>query len=397
MTTLTYGHPRRRGAPLLLLGVLLAGWVSVRAAVWESPFPTGMPEFDMTLAESDAVEVVLDPLASLPALPDVLQTVAFGPSFEGTNQTGGFGRGSWSDRPFPAEYRRVDMPRRSFSSDPGMAGGHFALFAAALADGRVSLGGSASFGRGQTAPGVPRAAPPPPGQGLAYTPPTQPDRWSFDAFSFYRAGSGGEAVSAGRVAIYGASQTGARVQYRFAPNSRRDPRAYLRAYQALIEGGETELAAGLSARPLGSVPVRAFAEVRLTDTPLFGRTVRPAAYVVTEFAPLRLPLDVALELYGGAGYVGGVAATPFADGQAVASREFVRFKALGKQPVRISLGGGAWGGVQSDAGRLDVGPTMRVDFDLGKVPARVSVDWRERVVGDAEPGSGVAATLSTQF
>jgi hypothetical protein len=31
------------------------------------------------------------------------------------------------------------------------------------------------------------------------------------------------------------------------------------------------------------------------------------------------------------------------------------------------------------------------------VPARVSVDWRLRVAGDASPGSGVAATVSAGF
>jgi hypothetical protein len=40
---------------------------------------------------------------------------------------------------------------------------------------------------------------------------------------------------------------------------------------------------------------------------------------------------------------------------------------------------------------------MRLDVTLGEVPARVSLDWRERVEGDAGPGSGIAVTLSTGF
>jgi hypothetical protein len=40
---------------------------------------------------------------------------------------------------------------------------------------------------------------------------------------------------------------------------------------------------------------------------------------------------------------------------------------------------------------------MRLDWSLGDVPARVSVDYRQQVAGDAEPGSGVAATVSTRF
>ncbi len=65
--------------------------------------------------------------------------------------------------------------------------------------------------------------------------------------------------------------------------------------------------------------------------------------------------------------------------------------------MRLSLGAGAWGGAQDGAHRVDVGPTMRLDVTLGAVPARVLLDWRERVEGDAGPGSGAAVTLSTRF
>ena len=65
--------------------------------------------------------------------------------------------------------------------------------------------------------------------------------------------------------------------------------------------------------------------------------------------------------------------------------------------VRLSLGVATWGGAQKDAQRIDIGPTLRLDVTLGDVPARISVDWRERVGGDAGPDSGLAATLSTQF
>jgi hypothetical protein len=45
----------------------------------------------------------------------------------------------------------------------------------------------------------------------------------------------------------------------------------------------------------------------------------------------------------------------------------------------------------------DLGLWQRLDVTLGAVPARVSLDWRERVEGDAGPGSGAAVTLSTRF
>ena len=104
-----------------------------------------------------------------------------------------------------------------------------------------------------------------------------------------------------------------------------------------------------------------------------------------------------LEAYGGAGFVGGRDATLFADGQAIVAREVVGFDGPANSRTRISLGAGAWGGAQKDAQRVDVGPTIWLDTTIGNVPARLSIDWRERVGGDAAPDSGIAATLSTRF
>ena len=75
----------------------------------------------------------------------------------------------------------------------------------------------------------------------------------------------------------------------------------------------------------------------------------------------------------------------------------MRIDGPGPQPVRLSLGGGAWGGAQENAERLDAGPTVRFDLNVGEVPARISLDWRQRVTGDAAPNSGFAATVSARF
>ena len=391
---------RRRGAPVILLGLLMAGWISTRAMMWESPFPAVLPDFaatDESVPSTSALAARTQPTDA-----EMAQAVAFDTSAPleeqflangaGHFQRGGLvvsGGGNWNGTFDPLRGGSFGYAPTNRLSAP-----HYLLMQAAYSAEDRMLGVFGGGSAQQDARGVPRAAPP----SAPFSPkPAKSDRWSLEAFSFFRAGSGGDAISAGRVAIYGASQSGARLQYRIAPSWGLDPRVYVRAYQAMVSGGETEAAAGLSARPLAAVPVRAYGEVRVTDTALFGRTIRPAAYAVTELPPIPLPLDVALELYGGAGYVGGVGATPFADGQAVASREMLRVKPFGDNPMRLSVGGGAWGGVQRDAGRFDIGPTLRLDFDLGDVPARVSVDWRERILGDAEPGSGVAATLSTQF
>jgi hypothetical protein len=74
-----------------------------------------------------------------------------------------------------------------------------------------------------------------------------------------------------------------------------------------------------------------------------------------------------------------------------------RYARLSDNPLALSLGAAAWGGAQEGAARLDLGPTLRLDLTVGQVPARVSLDWRQRVASDASPGSGVAATVSAGF
>lgn len=230
------------------------------------------------------------------------------------------------------------------------------------------------------------------------------DRWMLDVFGFYRQGSSALSVTQGRQPIYGASQIAANLQWRARPSSRHDPRVYARAYHALVTGGESEIAAGVSARPIGRVPLRLYGEVRGTRNPAISdqgvsarTSVRPAAYAVSELAPQTLPLGLSLEAYGAAGYVGGSADTYFADGQAVLTRRLIQLGKPGTNGAVVSLGAGVWGGAQKDAQRVDVGPTLRFDVDIGNMPARVSVDYREQVAGSAEPESGVAATVSTRF
>ncbi|MEL7188569.1 MAG: hypothetical protein AAGK17_03370 [Pseudomonadota bacterium] len=226
--------------------------------------------------------------------------------------------------------------------------------------------------------------------------PNKADRWAVDSWSFFRQGSDTAPISQGRVPTYGASQAGAKLTYRLAPKSAHDPRVFVRAYSALIANGENELAVGGSARLFAKVPIRLAGEVRYTDS-LLGKRFRPAAYAFTEIPPISLPERFSLEAYAQGGYVAGSGSTFFADGQAVATREVKNFTAGRLGNARFSIGAGAWGGAQKGVYRVDVGPTMRVDMSIGKVPARISVDWRQKIAGDAAPESGVAATISTRF
>lgn len=220
-------------------------------------------------------------------------------------------------------------------------------------------------------------------------------RLTFDAWAFWRQGSRDLATTIGRSPTYGASQLGGVLRYRLDPASKHDPRFFVRAYRALVPQGETELSAGASARPLRGVPVRLHAEVRATERPGAPGSkidIRPAVFATSELPPLQLPLGSRFEAYAQAGYVGGNGGTAFADGQMSLLHNFARFS-IG----RLSGGAGAWAAAQEGASRVDVGPSLRFDTELGKVPVRVTADYRARVAGDAKPDSGFAVTLSSGF
>ena len=190
---------------------------------------------------------------------------------------------------------------------------------------------------------------------------------------------------------YGRSQAGAVLRYNLAAGSGHRPQSYLRASAALSGPRERELAGGLSARPLPEIPMRLAIEARVSESG-GGTEVRPAAYVVTELAPAKLPFGAQGELYVQSGYVGGRFATAFVDGQARVERPVAEVGDLG-----LRVGAGAWGGAQEGASRLDVGPTAAVTFRLGDVRARLAADYRVRVAGEAEPASGPALTVSAGF
>ncbi len=202
-------------------------------------------------------------------------------------------------------------------------------------------------------------------------------------------------VTSGR-GNYGQSQLGAVLRYHAFPGSGFKPAAYVRASKALVQNRESEFAGGVMARPLPDVPISVAVEVRLSDSQT-DRPPRPAAFAVTELPPVALPFEFTAEAYAQGGYVGGDYATAFVDGQLRLHREVLH---LGD--IRASLGGGAWGGAQKGAERVDMGPgvTLAVPLQVSEhlhAGVRLSADWRFRVAGDANPSSGPSLTLSTGF
>ncbi|WP_428027237.1 hypothetical protein [Altererythrobacter sp.] len=370
---------RMRGRPLAVLFLLLGLWVTVRIMLWESPFP-----ISRSLAElGPQLLAASSPGASEPERAGHGAGQADEPSGYVLPPDNVYGIEAPLEPPvWPQEFERpIEPPLGQPLPPPTVrtAAAHQLMWLAAMSQLPMPdvIGERATSAAG-------------PGKALAAKTPDT-DRWSLDGWAFWRDGSTNGLNPQGRQPIYGASQLGAVLRYRLAPQNARDPRAYLRVYKALITGGESEVAAGFSARPLAKLPLRAHAEMRATRF-TGGTEIRPAVFATSELPVARLPAGFRGEAYLQGGYGGGKQATAFADGQVHLLREVHEFD-LGK----VSVGGGAWGGAQEGARRIDLGPSMRVDVQLGETPARVSVDWRERVAGNAEPRSGVSVTLSTRF
>jgi hypothetical protein len=98
-----------------------------------------------------------------------------------------------------------------------------------------------------------------------------------------------------------------------------------------------------------------------------------------------LPWRFSFDTYLQGGVVGLKSRDLFIDGGFTVTRPVFR---------QFSAGLGVWGGAQPGLYRVDAGPrlTMRVRGNL-----KVHVDWRQRLTGNARPGSGPALTLAGNF
>lgn len=370
---------RRRGQPLLVLTVIMLCWIGARAFVWHSEH-AGAGVIPPAVALAPARSRAASPRKSQsPAYGDeetMLAAVGARPAAVGGSVLAH--RLVPFSRPMPSVGRAGPTLQQDLAVTPGRP----------------------------SPPALPvmLATPPtserPPSFLAPFAPPPirtaapVERRWSADAWTLLR--SGGGAASAGpSFATYGASQAGAVLRYRLWPGNAHRLTSYARVSAALNGSGEREAALGLSVRPIATLPVFVAGEGRISQ--LSGRTVvRPAVMAVTELPPILLAADkrggAQAEFYLQGGYVGGLGATPFIDGQLRIDRRVVRVG-----PVEVRAGGGAWGGAQRGAGRLDLGPAVTLQASRGPAAMRLALDWRFRLMGDAEPASGPALTVSAGF
>lgn len=388
MTALASG----RGRPLRFFGLLLGAWVTTRVAIlampWADPSVAApVPPQAWTpspgAGQAQVARSGLPLRVVLPALP------AQGPR----PSLARFEKEILS-RPL-ADKTATSANEALFAPGQTAAAGHNLLWMAAMA----AMPLPAPVARllensGATAP----AAVLPGGSRLASADGAASSgaRWHFDGWLVYRGGdhSAPSPLSGVGPGLLGGSQAGAVVTYRLG-RAEAAPALMVRLAGAPGEAGTpaaAEAAAGIRWRPFARLPAAIQGEVRVGRSGDGITRARPAALVVGGFDDADLPFGAKLRAYGAAGWVGGSFPTAFAEGHVVAAREVARFDL-----ARLDAGLGTWGAIQRNVARLDAGPSVSLSFPAGGTAARLQVDYRRRLAGDAAPGDGIAVTLSTGF
>ena len=208
-----------------------------------------------------------------------------------------------------------------------------------------------------------------------------PGRLAGSAWTLVRGGPSGT-LSGGQL---GASQAGIRLTYALG-HARRVALAV--RYATPLSGPGKEAAIGVEWKPT-RLPFRLIAEQRFV---LDGGRGGPTVGIIGGYGPGFVAPGVRIEAYGQAGAIARDGVEGFVDAAARATHPVVA-----QGPVRIDIGAGVWGSAQRGAARLDLGPTIGAAVSIGHRTIRLSADWRQRVAGDARPGSGPAFTIGSDF
>jgi hypothetical protein len=178
----------------------------------------------------------------------------------------------------------------------------------------------------------------------------------------------------------GASQAGARLTYNF---TRQIAASFRTTSEVGRRGGE--VAGGLRMQPVAGIPLWIDAERRQRVGRFGGGRSAFALFFEAGVYDRPMPLHFLLDSYLQGGVVGVRKRDKFLDGALTLTRPVYK---------NFSAGFGVWGGAQPGVYRVDAGPrvSMRVRKNL-----RVHFDWRQRLAGNAVPGSGPAITLAGDF
>jgi hypothetical protein len=206
------------------------------------------------------------------------------------------------------------------------------------------------------------------------------DRLQLSAWALLRGQPGPTGLASG--GTLGGSQAGARLTYAISPLLA----ASLRSSSPVGAGARGgEVAAGIKVTPFRSIPVSLTAERRQAIGSTGGGRSAFAMFVEGGLYQRPIAWGFDLDAYAQAGVVGIRSRDLFADGGLTLTRPLYG---------RFSAGFGMWGGVQPHLYRVDAGPRLSIRVQNNM---RVHLDWRQRLAGNAEPGSGPAVTLAADF
>lgn len=326
------------GRPLRFIAVVLLGWTSLRAiALW----PQG--ETLTPAALLGGIAEAAPAARPMPSRPDRVVSVQLVPPAKRLDHA-----------------RPDQMPHAAHSIPPVAA----VAVIAPLPDDRPL----------PASPVIPPPAAPPP---LAQP----PKRWAVSAWAIARGGNAA-ALLGGQL---GGSQTGVRATYTLDQRRRLALSARLASPRS---GRGREAAVGIDWQPT-ALPLHIIAEQRLS---LDGGRSGPALLVVGGITPTRVAGPVEVEGYAQAGAVARDRVEPFADGAAR-----LTLPLIARVGWRLDVGAGTWAGAQRGAARVDIGPTLGLVAPVAGRRVRLTADWRERIAGQARPGSGPALSVGTDF
>jgi hypothetical protein len=182
----------------------------------------------------------------------------------------------------------------------------------------------------------------------------------------------------------GGSQIGARISY--APG----PQAF--ALTARIStplgskrGREGSVGFALRGKTVGVIIEQRFALDK-------GGRDAPSVTIYGGMSDVSLGSGIRLDGYAQAGVVGVKHRAGFID--AAVRLETTVIEDGG---ARLSAGVGLSGGAQPGVSRGDIGPQLVARVPVGDTAIRVSAEWRQRIAGNAAPGSGPAVTVGFDF
>lgn len=221
-------------------------------------------------------------------------------------------------------------------------------------------------------------------------------RWSASAYSLSREGTADPLAAS---PVLGGGQAGASVLFTPDPPARRPVSALARVASAAgpdgrLDPGTAEAAIGLRWQPLAGVPVALDVERRFALGALARNAWAARISGGTGGRARAAGTPLVWDAWGEGGIVGEKRLDVYGGAQARAAAPLV---SLGN--LSLDAGGGVWAAGQRTGdvatGRLDIGPSARIA--MRPWPFAAQLDYRVRVAGDAEPGSGLALTVSGSF